>query len=418
MLKVSFAGNRESGFDVNIIWLEIRKTDGLPDSCEITILDSEGLWRDSPLFEPETAMTVQIEQGGKLVVAFSGEVCGAELACTALSPARLTIRGYDLSHRLQERSRTRSFVEMRISEIATQIAAEYGFEADIEENDEVFPILTQVGSSDWDFLQEKIRQTGRTLSFRDNNTLSSRSSDAPVRTLTFGEDLLEFRSLLSFPTRGVAVKVRGWDFEAKETIIGFAELPDDGAGGKGKTLREFFMSITSQSQADILAKRLCVEMKERRGDASFILAGFVELSRGDSVKVEGAGSRFGENYRVSEVRYEYDTTVGFRTNLVAQNRDLSLQRLHSTTENLPVQGSAPAIVVDLEDPLRMGRARVVFPWLSDRETSGWARVIVQSSMLGSESYLKIGDEVYVAFEGGELDRPILLGRIVGSRNSP
>ena len=417
MLRVSFARNREPSFETDIIWLSIRKTEGLPDSCEITIIDSEGLWRDSPLFEPETAMTVQIEQGGNLVAAFSGEVCGAELAYTALSPARLTIRGYDLSHRLQERSGTRSFVGMRVSEIAAQIAAEYGFESDIEETDEVFPIITQAGSSDWDFLQEKIRQTGRILSFRDNNALSSRESNAPVRTLIFGEDLLEFHSIKSFPTRGAAVRVRGWDFEAKETIIGFAELPDDGAGGKGKTLREFFLSISSQSQADSLAKRLCEEMKERRSDASFILAGFVELSPGDPVKVEGAGTRFGGNYRLSEVRYEFDTTVALRTNLVAQNRNLNSQLTCNKEECFPEACSAFGIVVDLEDPLGLGRARVRFPWLSDSETSDWARVIVQSSTLAGERYLKIDDEVYVAFDGGDLDRPIILGRIVGSRNS-
>lgn len=416
MLRVSFAGNREPGFEVNIISLAICKTEGLPDSCEITITDSEGLWRESPLFEPETSMAVQIEQGRNLNEAFSGEVCGAEFAYTTISPARLTIRGYDLSHRLQERSRTRSFVGMRISEICAQIAAEYGFEADIEATEEVFPILTQAGSSDWDFLQEKIRQAGRALSFRNNTVLSTRESGTSVRTLTFGKGLLEFHSIKSFPTRGVAVRVRGWDFEAKETMIGFAELPDDGAGGKGKTLREFFLSTSNQSQADYLAKELCGEMKARRSDASFVLEGFLDLSHGDSVKVEGAGERFGGDYRVTEVRYEFNATDGLRTNLVAQNRDLTSQSLNRIRDCYPEARSAPGIVVDLEDPLRIGRARVGFSWLSDRETSGWARVIVQSSTLGAELYLKIGDEVYVGFEGGDLDRPIILGRIIGSRN--
>ena len=66
----------------------------------------------------------------------------------------------------------------------------------------------------------------------------------------------------------------------------------------------------------------------------------------------------------------------------------------------------------MEDPENRGRAKVHFPWLSDNESSGWAIVVSQNSAQETASFLQIGDEVYVAFEFGDIDRPILLGKIV------
>jgi uncharacterized protein involved in type VI secretion and phage assembly len=59
------------------------------------------------------------------------------------------------------------------------------------------------------------------------------------------------------------------------------------------------------------------------------------------------------------------------------------------------------------------RVKVSFPWLSDLNESGWARVVSPQAGLGSGVYFmpNIGDTVMVAFQDGDLSMPIVIGSV-------
>jgi len=70
-------------------------------------------------------------------------------------------------------------------------------------------------------------------------------------------------------------------------------------------------------------------------------------------------------------------------------------------------------VVDLLDPLTLGRVKVQLPMIDDVELSPWARVAVPMAGLMHGHYFipNVGDEVLVAFENGELTAPYILGSL-------
>ena len=72
----------------------------------------------------------------------------------------------------------------------------------------------------------------------------------------------------------------------------------------------------------------------------------------------------------------------------------------------------PAIVKDNNDPLGMGRVRVQFLWQAKRnEMTPWIRVVQPYTGGGKGFYFipEIGEEVLVDFEGGNAERPFVLG---------
>lgn len=90
-------------------------------------------------------------------------------------------------------------------------------------------------------------------------------------------------------------------------------------------------------------------------------------------------------------------------------------------------------VSEIRDPLGLGRVKVDFSWLAEdnedavvidkndrRAHSYWARVATMMGGGGRGSYFipDVGEEVLVAFEHGELDRPIVIGVLWNKEAKP
>lgn len=85
-----------------------------------------------------------------------------------------------------------------------------------------------------------------------------------------------------------------------------------------------------------------------------------------------------------------------------------------------MKGIVIGLVTDLADPEGLGRIRVQFPWLSDDNTSNWARVAspLASATLGLFFQPEVGDEALVAFEMDDINRPYILGYLWNGDNAP
>lgn len=84
-----------------------------------------------------------------------------------------------------------------------------------------------------------------------------------------------------------------------------------------------------------------------------------------------------------------------------------------------VNGIVTGLVVDLDDPDKLGRIKVKYPILGD-EVQHWARLV--SPMAGAERGMRfrpeVEDEVLLAFEMGCPDRPYVLGALWSSVDKP
>jgi phage protein D len=157
------------------------------------------------------------------------------------------IRGYEKSHRLQRSSRTRTFVDMKDSDIAAQIAREAGLtETDITDTSTTHRHVSQVSQTDWDFLRFRAQEIGYEtgvaqgkfffraassakpsggggLASAAGDMASSAVGGGPT-TLTFQQNLQTFlprRSAANIPSD---VEVRVYDYKAAEVVVGSAPL--------------------------------------------------------------------------------------------------------------------------------------------------------------------------------------------------
>ncbi len=113
-----------------------------------------------------------------------------------------------------------------------------------------------------------------------------------------------------------------------------------------------------------------------------------------------------------------------------------VELLHSVGEAAGTRGRIYGVVVgivrDIKDPKNMGRVKVDFPWMADTSeevsaTSGddrahsyWARIATLSAGNNRGSFIipEVGDEVLVAFEHGDVNRPFVLGALWNSDDAP
>jgi uncharacterized protein involved in type VI secretion and phage assembly len=74
----------------------------------------------------------------------------------------------------------------------------------------------------------------------------------------------------------------------------------------------------------------------------------------------------------------------------------------------------------VDDPDKLDRVRVVFPTISAKVASHWARVVqpAAGAKHGVHWPLEIGDEVVVGFIGGHTELPIVLGALFSKKQPP
>lgn len=85
-----------------------------------------------------------------------------------------------------------------------------------------------------------------------------------------------------------------------------------------------------------------------------------------------------------------------------------------------IHGVVVGVVTNNQDPDKMGRVKVKFPWLSDVDESTWARVAapMAGNQRGAYFLPEVGDEVLVAFEHGDVRFPYVLGSLWNGKDAP
>ena len=143
------------------------------------------------------------------------------------------------------------------------------------------------------------------------------------------------------------------------------------------------------------------------------------------------GKQFSGSYRLRKVRHTIDEN-GYLTEFdITQQGEsslLALIRKKTDVEITPPRDrpekfygvyiaqvlEAPAAASDPDPASALGaRVKVSFPWLSDVNESGWARVVSPAASAGSGVYFMpgVGDSVIVAFQDGDISLPVVIGSV-------
>jgi phage protein D len=383
-------------------------------------------------------------------VLISGEVTGFHGGYGAAGTLAI-VHGYDASHRLHHGRVTQTYRNVKDSDIARTLASRNNLEAgDIDDSKTTREHVSQVNLSDWELLQSRAGEIGFEVSVQDgklNFRNPTPSSEAPGEgdyhsanplQLVFGSDLLEFHPRVSSAEQVKEVKTRGWDPSTKQAIIGSAPagassaaLPTTPASAAEKTGNRTYTTVdrpvSTQSEADAIAKAHAEQIGSAVAEAEGIARGNPKLKAGVAVSVGQVADQFAGSYTLTQTRHVFDTK-GYRTNFIVSGRqNRSLLGLVTAGANGNGSGGGqtiPGVVVGLvtnnDDPNKLGRVKLKFPWLSDDYESDWARLaqLGAGPSAGAIFMPEVNDEVLVAFEFGDVRRPYVVGSLYNGKDKP
>jgi len=85
-----------------------------------------------------------------------------------------------------------------------------------------------------------------------------------------------------------------------------------------------------------------------------------------------------------------------------------------------VEGVAIALVTNNQDPDKLGRVKVKYPWQEGSQESYWARlaVLAAGENRGTLWLPEVGDEVLVGFDKGSIEHPFVIGSLFNGKDVP
>jgi phage protein D len=422
----------------SIVDIEVDDSLLLPDMFSIRLRDPSFNWADSNNLDlgKKVEISARSESGtGKLL---EGEITALEPEFSQVGGPVLVVRGYDPSHRLHRARQTKTYVQETDSDIARKIARACGFRADVDSTREVHEYVCQDNQTDMEFLQERAERIGYRMYVEDDKLYFKEApqSEPDVPELEWGQNLLEFQARLTTAQQVSEVSVRGWDPKNKQEIIGQATSPQDtpqvGETRSGGAAAQRAFSIQSQeivtdrpvatqAEADALAQAICDEIGNSFIQAEGICRGNPGVHAGTIVELKGVGQRFSGRYRITHALHRYDPD-GYTTRFTVSGRRANTlsMLLAQKTRNAKNSNLVIGIVTNNQDPEEWGRVKVKFPTLPGNEESHWARLV--SPMAGAERGFEfipeVNDEVVVAFEHGDFNRPFVIGSLWNGQDKP
>src|SRR5262249_32827123 len=182
-------------------------------------------WADDTTgFDLGAAVEVQMGYLNRQESLLAGEITGLEPEFEADEVPTLTVRGYDHRHRLMRGQQTRSYLKVKDSDIASQIAMRLGLRAEAQDTHVVLDYVLQHNQTDLEFLQGRARPIGyevvveaRPLHFRQRQ-----HSKPAALTLERDEDLIAFFPRLTTLGLAAELAVRSWNPKNKQAFVGKA----------------------------------------------------------------------------------------------------------------------------------------------------------------------------------------------------
>jgi phage protein D/phage baseplate assembly protein gpV len=350
------------------------------------------------------------------------------------------VTGYDRSHRMRHNRTVRESKYLNDTLIAARIAAENLLIPVVDPSPLTPRDSVQQAGSDWAVLKELAERNGFLVYVRgDKLFFRFPRPDLSRVVLEWGRTLTAFAPRLSATGVPAIQVLRDYNAKLAQSIV--AVLPAVAAGDLddlaerlgqeamgalaelGKSLGTY-RPLPTPLDGALVAKAVLARLFEGLYEGSGACIGNPELRAGDLVEVTGVGKRFGGRYRLRTVRHSIDDR-GYVTEFeVAQTSTGTLAELLRTklidapppNRRAPEYGVVVGQVVNNVDPEGLGRLLLTFPHLSDDNVSGWARVAAPSD--GLYFLPKLGDDVLVQFEHGDLDRPVIIGAAWHARNRP
>jgi type VI secretion system secreted protein VgrG len=370
---------------------------------------------------------------------FKGIITEVQMVRTAGASGGIIINGYSPTIAMEGVPTTKSFNDKTLSEVVNEITGKYS-QKEVKPNvdipkDTSMAYTVQYGESDFSFICRMAQKKGqwyyyngeesffgkpkpKTFNLQYGLSLHSFNIEMRVKSLSFeymGYDPSSAETKTAKST-DVNYQPKGYEkaaFEASNKLFpDLSTLLYSNALEEGNSQTHLLDRVTTQLQsrsADLItAKGESDETGIRIGDIVKIMEPNFSTTGNpaDGLKEQNFGS-----YIVTDIMHVCDEAGSYHNTFDAVPESV-LSPPYGNVHSNPIAQTQPAIVMDNHDPKGLSRIQVQFPWQKANNTkTPWIRVTTPYAGKGKGFHVlpEIGEEVLIDFEGGNAEKPVVIG---------
>jgi phage protein D len=278
-------------------------------------------------------ITVAFGISGSPETVFEGMISAIGGAFPEGRPPELIVLAEDALARLRLKRRSRTFENVKDTDIIQQIADGAGLRAEVDASGPSHRQRWQVGESELELLRERAEAVdGRIILHDGALTVRARADGARPIPLSYQNELIRFDVRADLAQQRTRVRVHGWDVAGKTAIHeeagpdiarAVAEAPgrtgpealQEAWGDSPEDLHIEMPATTEEAQglADSHMKARARRFVAGRG----VTRGTPKLRAGGRAELLDLGPWFSGVYEVTTVRHTFDQASGFRTEFAA-----------------------------------------------------------------------------------------------------
>ena len=337
---------------------------------------------------------------------------------------KLVITGHSPSILLENGRADRSFEQLSLSQIVKEIGVNYPQEGKIHAEEQelnvrrVLPYTVQSQESDFGFIQRLATRYGEYFYYNGKELIFGNKAE-PVLELSEGRELIELEFELGLRAQGFsgltydAEKGESIQHNAQEVQTEWKEnaLQAVAVQASKQLFGNVPKSVFSGSEKSQELEEMLLKEKENRESLIWVRGTSRDsrLKNGSRAKLTDINGRAMETYRIVEIRHYYNGDEYYNEFVGVSD---VLHPPYQDSGAFPKSHEQMGRVVENADPLGLGRVRVQMMWQeAGSEKTPWIRLLQPHSGSGKGFYFvpEIGEEVLVGFQGGNAEKPYVIG---------
>lgn len=370
---------------------------------------------------------------------FNGIITEAQMVRTAGASGGIIINGFSPTILLEGTPNTKSYTDKSLADIVQEVTGNYSADslkpAVSVQKDASLPYTVQYSESDFSFLCRIAQKKGQWFYFNGEELVFGKPKSKNF-TLEYGRSLHSFN--IEMRAKSLGFEYVGYDPSNGETQRASSSEANYQPEGYSKSVFEsskklfpnsstmlYFHSLEEGNSKTHLTDRVTTQLQSRAADLVTAKGDSDEtgLRIGDVINIkEPAFSLTGNlldglqeqnfgSYIITDIMHICDESGNYHNTFDAVP-DTVVSPPYGNIHSFPVAESQPATVISNDDPAGLGRIQVAFAWQKDSgANTPWIRMTNPHSGGGKGFYFipEVGEEVLVGFEGGNAEKPFVLG---------
>lgn len=390
---------------------------------------------DSSSFKPGASIRLDIGNIKAEKAIFEGFIVDVRISIEKGLHSQMVVECRDCAYPATQGRKNAIFEKKKDGDIIKEVLTPYGT-VTADSTTYEYPTLVQYYCTDWDFALSRADVNGLFISVIGKNisVAKPKVSAAPVLTVTYGLDLINFDGGLSTSDQFSDFEAVSWSPSTQKMVTASATTPTINKQGDLEP-KSFALGEKQLLQSDAptdagslkqWADSMALKAALARYQGKFSFYGSAKAVPGCIIELKGMGERFSGDVFVGSVTHTIENNVW----ITEAGMGVSAENITSEPDVVspPAAGFLPGIeglhigvVKQLnEDPLTENRILVEFPWLNGEKKELWARLSTPyaTKECGFFFLPEVKDEVIVGFFNNDPRHPVVLGSMHGSIQTP